>query len=597
MANKPLGTRLREALGLRVKANTDAIDNTSIARAGLVDLFEVDGTTLLDRNALNGFRTLATSRNERYRAYDRMVQDALVSSAIEMYADDATPSNRQGQVIWVESEDQNTAAFCNRLLDVLGINDDAWSHIYSLCMYGDVYLKLHYDSDSAVHKINQDGLILNKVKKGYIYSEYVEQVPNPADIFDIVYRGKTVGFAETPTPTEEAVDGANQYLYNNRYWIDTTDNLYDERSYVHIYLAAGTERVPETITLQIKNGKGEVNNETFRVKRGRSLLENVYSTYQDLSLMEDSLVMNRASRSAIIRFLQIEVGDMPKNRVNELLKRIKNMVEQKNLMDKNSDTYKSQAAPGPIDNVVYSTTRNGKGAINFQSLGGDIDVRSITDVDHYANKLAAGFRIPRQYLGLDSPDNGFSGGVSATKVDARYARSVQRVQNAYIAGITTLLNLYAIDRGFTDYVNNFSVKMVSPSTTEDAERDETLKTKLDITDAIMQLIGDAYTDDTKRDVFEYLLNQFMNDPELVDILRDASEDEVGQEEFNDAGDFGSTPISGDSSPDIDIDVTTPPSEITSPIESSSDENELTRTPPGSVTASDEEFGDYSGEVE
>ena len=202
MANKPLGTRLREALGLRVKANTDAIDNTSIARAGLVDLFEVDGTTLLDRNALNGFRTLATSRNERYRAYDRMVQDALVSSAIEMYADDATPSNRQGQVIWVESEDQNTAAFCNRLLDVLGINDNAWSHIYSLCMYGDVYLKLHYDSDSAVHKINQDGLILNKVKKGYIYSEYVEQVPNPADIFDIVYRGKTVGFAETPTPTD-----------------------------------------------------------------------------------------------------------------------------------------------------------------------------------------------------------------------------------------------------------------------------------------------------------------------------------------------------------------------------------------------------------
>lgn len=138
--------------------------------------------------------------------------------------------------------------------------------------------------------------------------------------------------------------------------------------------------------------------------------------------------------------------------------------------------------------------------------------------------------------------------------------------------------------------------MVSPSTTEDAERDETLKTKLDITDAIMQLIGDAYTDDTKRDVFEYLLNQFMNDPELVDILRDASEDEVGQEEFNDAGDFGSTPISGDSSPDIDIDVTTPPSETTSPIPSS-DENKLTRTPPGSVTASDEEFGDYSGEVE
>lgn len=586
-----LSERLREALGIRIKANSDAIDNTSVARKGLTDILDTDGTSLLDRSSLGSFRTLATSRNERYKAYDRMIQDALISSAIEMYADDATPMNRQGQVIWVESDDPNTAAFCNRLIDVLKLNDNAWSHIYSLCLYGDLYLRMYYDSDKAIIPTTRDGLVINKVNKGYIYSEYIEQVPNPADIFDLTFRGKTVGFIQSPVPIEDT-DNINQYFFQNKY-IDTADNLYDERSFVHIMLSGGLDRVPETVDLQIKNSDDKVSTQTFNVKRGKSLLENVYSTYQDLSLMEDSLVMNRASRSSLIRFLQIEVGDMPKNRVSELLKRIKNMVEQKNLMDKNTGTFKSQAAPGPVDNVVYTTTRNGKGAINFSSLGGDIDVKSITDVDHYANKLAAGFRIPRQYLGLDSPDNGFSGGVSATKVDARYARSVQRVQKAYTNGITTLLNLYALDRGLSGYVNNFVVKMVSPSTTEDAERDETLRTKLDITDAIIQLLGDAYTDDTKRDVFEYLLNQFMNDPDLIEILKNNDSE---SEEFTDEteGDLGSSDITGDTSSDFNFDVDF--NDTSSSVETS-DDNELLTNPPESSISTTDDFGDYSDEVE
>ena len=50
--------------------------------------------------------------------------------------------------------------------------------------------------------------------------------------------------------------------------------------------------------------------------------------------MKDSLLLNRINRSSRVRVLQVEVGDVPKNEKSLMLKRLKDKIEQKNLMDK-----------------------------------------------------------------------------------------------------------------------------------------------------------------------------------------------------------------------------------------------------------------------
>lgn len=597
-------------MGIRIKPLPDKEDQLPVSRRGkgLVDLIGelIDSSSMVDLSQINSFRNIATDRESLYEVFDEMKSDSVISSALEMYADDATQYNRDGSVVWVDSPDPNIAAFGNRLIDVLDINKNAWSHIYSLVTYGDCYLETFTDDPLDNEDLENDPLFhqtmlnLRPLNQGYHMQEYIEMHANPAEIFDLVKRGKTVGFVKSPMPDKCET---NNFTFKSSYVINNvnanSETVYDPRKFIHISIGNDINRYPESVSInfnidphlfdkdddikkkkrkQIRPNDGtDIRNyhnnavsasgsrnqtqttdgmttKVYSVKRGQSILQDIYTTYQIVSLMEDSILLNRVTRSSIIRLLQVEVGDMTKSQVNTVLKRLKQMIEQKNMMDKPNGRFKSQASPGPIDNVIYIPTRNGKGVVTMSNLGGDVNIRDIADLDYFANKLYAGLKIPKSFLGQDI-EGGLSAGSSLTKLDARYARTIKRIQNAYIQGITTLINLFALDKGLDDYVNKFTVKMVSPATTEDSERDENMSTKMDLISSFIELLGEAYTEDTKREIFEYFVSTWLSDSNISDILEKdegISEDEEGEGE---GGDFGEAePVSGGDDFDMDIDI-------------------------------------------
>ena len=307
--------------------------------------------------------------------------------------------------------------------------------------------------------------------------------------------------------------------------------------------------------------------------------------------MEDAILLNRVTRSSIIRIMQIEVGDMPKSQARELLKRVKTLIEQKNYMEKNDGTYQSMASPGPIDNVIYVPTHNGKGNITASNLGGDVDVRSIVDLDYFKNKLYGGLKIPKQFLGDDMEGSGLSAGTSLTKLDSRYARTIKRIQNAYISGITTLINLFAVDKNLPDHVNNFTIKMVSPSTVEDSERDEAFDNHINMIGTFFDLISneEIFDNKTRKDVLLYFVNNLLNEPDIAEILE--NDDTVNKSDEESSEDTGNTSSSGNFSTDFNSGLDDIGGDIEADI--SSDDSETDFVEPD--INNDSDFGDFSGE--
>lgn len=498
----------------------------------------------------NQFRQLSDDRQIMYEAYDDMKTDSVIAAALEIYADDATQTDENGRVVWVESEDENITKAANRLLDIFEIPERAWKHVYMACLYGDYYLKLYrhnYDDSKEKDEVlnpNQVHIVNDVVDyKGHKdipeYEEYVEDVRDPATIFDLRKRGKTAGFVEIVRTAPETLVPSVTPNYNSVILQFKDIQVYRPDRLVHIMVGENTSRIPETVSIDLGDGTTV----KYESARGKSILQDVYPIQKELQLLEDSLLLNRLTRSALIRILEVELGDMPKKEVNNYTRRLKQIIEQHISLDKDNGKYKSFNAPGPIDNVIYIPVRNGKGHIDINNLGGDVNIRDIADIDYFNNKRAGALKIPRGYLGDDMSGTGLDNGGSLTRLSIRYARTIKRIQQSYIRAITTLLNLFFVDKNL-DYVNKFQVRMTSPSTQEDLERNELINGNIDLVSNIMDLT-ESLEGDTQKKILTHLISNVMKMPEIATMIE---EDTTPEEEISIEGGGGS------GGPDIDIDV-------------------------------------------
>ena len=508
----------RKNESVRIKKNNDDENNLYFNIDKNVDTIRDSNDDLLNMNEINKFRLLKSNRNEKFNSFDLMSQDSRVASILNMYADDCTQYNQSSKIIWAESSDQNCADFVNRLIDNLQLNKHAWSHIYSLCKYGDLYLELFYDEE----KINNTNGTNNYFRpNGSIIEERIEMVRNPGSMFDLISHGKTSFYVKVNSNEEnyEAISRGMQIYQNSS---KPEDNcLYPPDKFIHISLNDAFSRFTNKYILQnTETGKDE----EFDIKEGTSILANAFKTWSELNLLEDSVLLNRLSKSAIIRLIQIEVGNTEGEDVQEVLKSLRDKISRSRYFDKTTGDFKNQANPGPLENIIYHATHKGNGAITHSTIGGDVNVKDLADVDYFLEKFAQSFPIPVAYLKQKNDDGGgLSAGTSLTKFDAKYGRTLKRIQSAYISGIIDLINVYAYKKGLSDYMNMFTIKMVSPSAVEDNERDEKLKNHTDMIRDIMQVINDqdeAYNPKTKKKMIAYLAQTLLQDQGLTDILQE-----------------------------------------------------------------------------
>lgn len=245
------------------------------------------------------------------------------------------------------------------------------------------------------------------------------------------------------------------------------------------------------------------------------MIHDIYSVQQEIRLLEDSILLNRFSKSAITRLVGVEVGDMAKPDVAKLLRRTKSSLENKMSITK-GEGLSSYSAASQIDNVIVHATRNGQGSISAESIGGDVDVKSLLDLDYFNDKRFGGLKIPKPFLGFEESLGSNSGG-TLTKMDARYGRTIKRLQSSIMSGVTDLVNMYLIARGREEDVNNFSIKMVSPTTVEDLDRDEVRTNKLNLISNIFQLIG-GIEGINQKELMSILVDNYLNDPDISELL-------------------------------------------------------------------------------
>ena len=550
----------------------------------LNDVIEAATSTQIDITSINNFSQLSHSRETLYQVLDTMAQDSTVATILEIYAEDATETNENGEVVWVESSDADIVSYITFLIKSLNVQKNIYRWVYSLCKYGDLYLKLFRQSDfeddlleekdrksQLNEKFNnitsleepksiEESVVLKAYSQDDRLVNFVEMVPNPGEMFELTKFGKSYAYIKTnEMPTLAQKDNpliSSYYLYKLR---KKDVEIYNAVSYVHAALLDDTPRIPEQV--QIFNNatlEDDGTAYTYTVNRGQSLLYSSYKIWREMMLLENALLLNRLTKSSILRVIEVEVADTPKEKVQPLLQRIKSLVEQKTSIETN-DRMSEYTNPGAMENNIYVPTRGGIGAIQTQQIGGDVNVRDIADIDYFKNKFYGSLKIPKQYLGDTDDATGFNGGTSLSIVSSRYAKTVKRIQAAIKQMLTDVINILLIDRGLDSYVNKFTLQMQEPVTQEELDKRDSLSAEVQITDDVMRMLDSVDDAAIKLKMLKSLLSKVISNQEVIQLIQDyidileeqnnsneePGDEELGDFDFGDEGsDFGGGGFSG-----------------------------------------------------
>ena len=492
----------------------------------------------LDLSGINSLSQQATTRNEMYNIYDTMCEDGQISAVIKTYAEDATQRNAEGNIVWATSNDSNIAYLINYYIDSLNIDKNIYKWAYSLCKYGDLYIRLYRESeydDAIFGKKNRnltEDVKIKAFKKNDKYAHYVEMVTNPAEMFELTKFGKTVGFIKSPVDGVIVKSQNNIDFMNYAYKFKRNDvTIYPPTEFVHAAIEDNVSRYEESVNIFLNDSDYDNDNNaySYTVKRGQSLLSNVYKTWRELQLLEASVLLNRVTKSSIVRLINVEVGDMPKENVAKTLMGIKQMIEQKAAINKGSGM-SEYTNPGPIENNVYVPTHDGVGAISTTQIGGDVDVKSLADLEWYLNKLYGSLQVPKNFFSQNDDAAGFNGGQSLTIISSRYAKTVKHIQNILTQLLKDIFNLILLDKGLDSYINNFEVHIQPPVTQEDIDRMENQSTKVQLSRDIMDMLSDIEDAPARLKILKSLMKNIVTDPDIIKELDEQIELAIAEKE-------------------------------------------------------------------
>ena len=534
-------------------------------------IVEAAASASLKTDVLESFSALAQNRETEYELIDTIGMDSTMAAAVETYAQDIIQTNDKGEIFWIESEDAETAKYVSFLAKKLELDKNAYKWAYTLTKYGDVYVRLVRKSeledslifgDKKKEKLQEDVNIIINDKNDH-YADLLDTVRNPGEMFELTKFGKTIGYIKAPVNVQKDFRSNNDINSLITYKMRKNDVLiYAATEFAHACLERSQTRSDEDISIFMTDedyDKG-VQAETFNVRRGAGIFNDLFKVWRELSLLENSVLLSRITRSSIVRLLQMEIGDMPKAKVQQVTNNIRSLLEHKNALEVGSKM-SEYINPGPVENIVILPTRNGKGAINLATLGGDYDPKTLVDLDWFNNKLFGGLMIPKQFLGFTDDNTGFNGGTSLTILNSGYGKAIIKMQKTLCQMVTDIINLELIDKGYKRMINNFRVCMQKPITQEDIDKKSDLSNELRNVSDIMNTLSDIDDKKIKLTILKSLLSRVVADQSITNSIQEYIDKLESEEKENDkkdknnesneenlGGELGNTSPSSESEP-------------------------------------------------
>ena len=365
-------------------------------------------------------------KHELFKDYELMDQDPIIASALDIYSDESTVDNIEGEILKIRTENSQVNKILHNLYyDIINIEFNLWSWIRNMTKYGDFYLRLD------------------------IVDKYGVVNVNPVSAYDI-------------TRLEDH-DPENPQLI--QFEIETErKEIIENYEIAHFRLLSDTNFLPY----------------------GRSLLEGGRKVFKQLTLMEDAMLIHRIMRAPEKRIFKIDVGNIPPREVEQFMQSIINKMKKIPVIDQATGEYNLKYNVESVTEDYFLPVRGGDSGTEIETLPGLSNNDQIDDIEYLKNKLMASLRIPKAFLGYEE---GLSGGKATLAAeDVRFARTIERLQKIIVSELTKIGIVHLYSQGFDDAdLIAFDLELQNPSMIHEQEKLEMMNQQLEIAEKAMDV--------------------------------------------------------------------------------------------------------------
>lgn len=351
------------------------------------------------------------ARLQLFRDYDMMDNDPIISSVMDIYADESTVKDEFNKILTIKTDDTKIQDILyNLFYDVLNVEFNLWPWIRNMAKYGDFFLYLDIDPEYG---------IVNVIPLS-IYETIRIEGEDPANPFSVRFE-----------------------VENDFLGLGKTD--FDNYEVAHFRLLADTNFLPY----------------------GKSMVEGGRRVWKQLQLMEDAMLVHRIMRAPDKRKFKIDIGNIPPNEVENYMQRIVSTTKKVPLMDPRTGDYNLRYNMMNITEDFYLPVRGKDSGTEIETMQG-LQFNAIEDIEYLRKKLMAAFKVPASFLGYEED---LSGKATLASQDVRFARTIERIQRIVVSELTKIAIIHLYVQGFKDEeLINFELSLSNPSTIYEQEK-------------------------------------------------------------------------------------------------------------------------------
>jgi hypothetical protein len=489
MAGKTLRNRLNRLFNTNTvvrrigKGRIKVIDTDRLQSSG-----NLTNSRYIDRFArLHGGSTSAGVYNSNYNYhsskiqlfgdYESMDQDSIISSVLDIYADESTMKDEYGDILTIKSSDENVRKILyNLFYDILNVEFNLWPWVRNMCKYGDFYL---------YHDIEEEVGIVG-VTPMSAYEMVREEAFNPENPYEVRFIQQ---------------GGLNERKFLKNYEVS------------HFRLLSDSNFLPY----------------------GKSQLEGARKVWKQLNLMEDAMMIHRIMRAPERRIFKIDVGNIPPNEVDQYMQRIVEQMKKVPFIDESTGDYNLKYNMQNITEDFYLPVRGGNSSTEIDTLSG-LTYEAIDDIEYLRNRMLAALRVPKAFIGYDE---GIEGKATLAQEDIRFARTIERFQKIVVSELTKIAVIHLAAQGYENaQLVNFELCMTSPSIVYEQEKIELWNQKVDLASNMkdLKLLSDEWI---YTNVFNFSEDQYKSEQvKVIDNLKQTFRKAQIEDEGNDPAKTG-----------------------------------------------------------